>query len=431
MGKKIGVLLDHYSFRADVRDFIDDIVQRENVVIFVSQTDRAVLPYESRSIERRSTFKNRLLDFLFDLIVITNVRRSDVINWRFRRLASKLSAVQYLKVTCIYLIAYFPKFVSADTLINLYDVNKCDLSDVDVFLAFSDVKYPCLLARLKKEGIATSVYIYSWDHPSKLSYVPHEGVKYLVWNEALKDDLLCLHSVPCKNVSIVGSTQLSYLYEFLADIDGKSEGEGQYIYFAAAWGREVMAKQELLMLERLSKFMREFFPDKYILFRPYPNIEDPRIYDLISFLPNIVVDNYQSESTYIFDKENIKDKYEKINAAAAVIHTGSTFGLEVVYFNTPCLIYTFRDDATFDDVGFHMKCSNALKQHHLNKYLVLDNMENVIANFEELYNVISLVFSRSKTLNSYNVEISKFLKLDSLDAVAEKIINEVVAPGVS
>lgn len=426
--KKIGVFVDHYSFRADVRDLINLLLSDDRVVIYADKNDLTEYSFPVRRLGRVKSFKNKILDFLFGLIVTSAVKKEDSINWKFRRLNNNFNFRTLLKVIYIYITVYFPKFVSADFLLQFYDKNECDLSDVQSILLFSDVKYPCLLSRLAKENIFTCVYIYSWDHPSKLSYVPRQRVQYLVWNESLMEDMYALHYVAKENISVVGSTQLSYLYDYFEE-KNTSYNKGKYIYFAAAWGRSEMAKQEISFLNALSEVVLASYPDCYILFRPYPNIEDPKVYELVDSMPNVEVDHYTSDSKYIFNKENIKDKLIKIDSAAAVFHTGSTFGLEVAYFDTPCIFFIFKDKEYVEQSRFHMRCSNAVAQHHLNKYLVFEEFRNTVKHKDELKGLVEAIFTYDPSLKQYNNKISQFTKLKSLNAVADGIAKSLIKGG--
>jgi len=251
-------------------------------------------------------------------------------------------------------------------------------------------------------------------------YAPTESFSYLVWNRGLKEDLELLHRIPSTAISIVGSTQLCYLKEYMTSENTKSKIEGDYIYFGASCGRISMIKQELSFLISLSNKLEISNPTCKILFRPYPNVSDVSVYNELKDHTNIIFDEYMNDGMYALDKEGFFEKYSHIVNSLAVMHTGSTFGLESTYFKVPTFMYTFKDE-TSSDISFHLKCSNAMKQHHLKKYLCIQS-PNVINTKVELESIIEEIFSSNTDLLIYNEIVASQTPLFTLDSIKKRIL---------
>ena len=93
-----------------------------------------------------------------------------------------------------------PKWVSYDQYLNNLDNSKQTIiDDIDMFICLTKISDDHFFSRLLNDGKNVKVYVYSWDHPCKHKQFSNR-VKYLVWNDGIKDDLYALQKIPKKKI---------------------------------------------------------------------------------------------------------------------------------------------------------------------------------------------------------------------------------------
>lgn len=428
----IGIVVQYYDFRNDLRDLINHLHKSNNLILFISRDEDVSLSLPRnlnwRYIDSyKSSFRNKVWNLLYVLFGNRPKSRRNSLNWIKRRFgSSKKNSRAYSELFRGYLSYYFPDFIDFDFYLKHLDYNKTDIEDVDVFLSFTDVNDPYFLAQLVQEKRKVVSYVYSWDHAGKYHRFSRNQVHYLTWNSLIKEDLIFNHNINTSNIDVVGSTQLSLLRRFQDKHTPTSNSLGSvpYVYFAASAGYRVVAEQEIAYAEHIADVLIKLLPEAKLVFRPYPLLKDWDLYDGILQRQNVVFDNFRaSKKEFIFTKDDLDSKFKKISDAIAVFHCGSTFGMEASYFDSPVFLIRYEGFPFTKAYKKNDSIENYLFQYHIRKYLDLREYSNVLDSHLLLEETLNLLIENRENFLKYNHAIRKYTPLDSLNCVGDRIID--------
>lgn len=425
--KKIGLVVEHFSFRSDVRDLVQDLSKKCDLVLYIDKADELdikKLEYNYRIISEVNSKYNSLLKIFYYFFRIKHSLHKDAVSWKLRKISSQIRLKQLLQIAWFYVYEYIPGFFSYDFFLKLLRPGQDNISDLDAIICFTDIKNDELLSKCIKANIKLYIYMYSWDHPVKMKKIPLKNSEYLVWSNGLKNDLERIHYVPDSKINIVGSTQLSYAHDF--ESNEKPTDKIGYIYFIGTKARPEMFRQEIDLLKEISKFLIENKINIKIIFRPYPNItEEAKLLYLELQKINNIEFNFYHDDDYIFTREKIFKKFNMIKNSSLVIHTGGTFGLEVCIINSLNLYFTFEKSLlpSQKKVPFYLNLSSISAQHHLKKY-INHPRPNVIKDEKQLKVALSDIFINLnvKKYYQYNYDVSPIVSLDSIENISDRFI---------
>jgi DNA polymerase III delta prime subunit len=428
MNKKIGLIVEHYSFRSDIRELIAELSTKTKLVLFIVKSDEEQikkLNIEYRLIDENETIKNKMLKNIFNIFHKKHHLKYDLVSWKLRKIAAHIGIKQLLQIVYFNFMERIPSFFSYELLLKYLDLNNDNIDDIQAMITLTEIKYDELLSKCFKKTIPLYVYMYSWDHPIKLKKIGQNNFSYLVWNNNLKEDLHFLHNVDLENIYNIASTQLIYVEQYRPSINKVTNNN--YIYYASSFARVETVNQEIDLIKFISLYLQKNKLSTKIIFRPYPNVENEvnELYESLKQLGNIEFDIYQ-DNDFIFTKEKIYAKYEMIQNSIFTLHTGSTFGMEACYFDVPNIFFTFSNSnfSSQKNVPFYLNLKNIINQYHLKKYLLHSEYKNVASSENDLLQVLDDLLLKNKSIDylAYNRKVRNYTPLKSIGEIADNIL---------
>ncbi len=435
--RKIGVVLNHVSQRSDIRLFIEELSRREDVVLFGSEEDAKILGHihsEFRIIKPPELglggkVYNKVLQqlyFYFGNLPKTRKNYSDYVKRRLRKSKSSWFkiALSLLKFNVKYIL---PDIFPFDKYIILKKTGIHKIEDLDVFISFTDIVFEGLIARIIKEQKPLFSYVYSWDHVPKFHKFSKKYIKYVTWNKEIAKDLNSLHGVPYQNISIIGASQFHYIHEYLkSPPKGMNGYHFEYIYFPCSFGYPKVARQEVKMIEKVAEKLYEMAPEWKLMVRSYPMLENWEVYGALKERNNIIFDEYIRDDSVLLNGEQHLQKCEVISSSKAVIHAGTTIGLEASYFDVPVLYLNLEDV----DYGIPQNSPNHIfrswGQYHLKKYYALEGEDSFVTSIEKLESNLQQIIAGKKTYQNYNQKLksnSSLMDIKQFTDTFLKILN--------
>lgn len=432
---KIGILAQYLDTRNDIRAFIDTLSARHEVVLFLNKNDEHLYKLvngdnvESRVINsyKRKSIRNHLLILLYQLFGrLPRTKENYFIVEKFKVANLKKSSFKkWFNLFVLFVVRYTPKFITYDDYLDLLAYKKdTEIDDVDIFICFSQIYSDPFYAHLihSKKNIHT--YVYSWDHACKMKCFS-QRVKYLVWNDDLEQDVVDLQHVPANKIKVLGSTQLTYIYDYKST-ENKPVKNAPYLYYVCSTGSPDLIIEEAKLMHSLSLFVGSNFPHIKFVIRPYPFLRDWTLYESLRKLDNVEFDDdYRSTSNDLSVSKNfIYKKFEKVEQALAVLHIGTTLGFEGCFFDTPILFLDMISKK--ESEGLY----NFVHQYQNDKYLNLAGYSNVIKNLDQLKNAIVSIQNSPQEYLVYNEVISNKFNLSSLETIVDKIEEGIIYSGI-
>lgn len=406
--KKIGIVAQYLQSRNDIREVIARLAEEYEVYLYLRKADLTVqipgVTYREIT-DRRRTVRNQLLIRTFYLFGrLPRSRNNYYITESFKIENTKTKAIfKAEKRTLLQLSKVLPKWMSYDRYLDELDcADTTPVDDVDTFLFFSEVYDDYLLSHVLRKGKRVQVFVYSWDHPCKMTKFSHRVQRYLVWNAGLKEDLVTLQGVEPARVRVVGSSQLAYIAEF---------GEGgepgprpfpfEYLYFGCATGTPALVGEEVKIIGQLAQVLAEAFPQVRLVVRPYPFLGAWQLYEPLKAHANVHFDTYRTAPGAALSREQIYEKFVKVKFARAFIHIGTTMGYEAAYFDTPVLQVNFQAPGPGGD-----KLRGFIHQYQNDKYLMPEGYPNVIAGPADFREKLVRLMAAPEAFRQYNRHVA-------------------------
>jgi len=393
---KIGIYAEYLHLKDDISPLICKISKRCQVVVFVNhdQLEKAQElqgDIEIRLLQKtKINFLFRLLDRLLEKFLTLPKTKSSMLLSRTRIILSQNNShiIRLIKLLMLRTSMKIPKFLNYDNLLNIgYAKTSVDIFDLDMFIWFTPVVDNKFMRQVNScKQLNKFIFVHSWDHPFKFNRFPKQNFKYFAWNKAMQSDLYDQQNIKKENISIIGSSQFCNINSFFND-EVQLQEKSNYIYYPCFAGYEQMVILELEALRWLSDSVYVIDRNLKILVRPYPQVYDFSIYKrILGECDNIEIENIDSDQSLIHEfVKNKKEKFNFLKNALAVIHSGTTVGLETCYFETPSLLL---DIENLDENTGPVTIKNASAQAHVIKHLKDKYPENTIKNFNDLNNVI-------------------------------------------
>ena len=424
MQKRIGVLAQYLDSRHDIREYINALAKIHHVVVFLRPADARLASLLSDQIEIRTiqaqvkkSVWNNLLILLYKLFGILPVSEHNYFITEFFKLNhASLSKWNKWTATIILQASRFtPKFISYDGYLKALRYKKDTvLNDINEFVCFTQIYDDLFLAHVLDSGKKTKVYVYSWDHPCKMKTFSKRVSEYLVWNEGLKEDLITLQYIDADKVRVYGTTQLTYIHDFLQSSKfDKPYYSFEYIYFACATGYPKLVKQEVAVMERTAAFLAAHHPSVKLVVRTYPFFGGEELYAPLNKYSNVVIDDYKSRlDPRQFPLEVIVDKLMKMNEAKGLVHLGTTFGLEASYFKGPVILA--------DVVQEFKELDEFVHQYQNDKYLNLP-FKNVPKSWQAYEEALGAILTNDPSMSLYNKAVAETTALYSMNNLAQRL----------
>lgn len=435
---RLGIVVEYYSFRADVRHLLEALSHHFEVVVFAEEAEAAeiALRHETRtiSVHRRSVRKS-IVDLLY-LLFGNRPGTEHHYKWRRRNLASNRTGAGRRARWLLEIGRRMPRLFGFDTYLELLrGETDTTIGDIDVFLNFSNVSNPVFLSAVVREKRPIFTYVYSWDHPGKYRRFLTSGAHYLTWNEGLREDLTLLHQIDTAHVTPIGSSQFTFIQEYLTELSERPRMlDFPYVYFGAAAGYVGVAQQELTLVRLVSEALEEVAPEVTLVVRPYPVVRDWSIYDSLRSLPNVLVESYGRSAGLGPDSDQVVwEKLNKLQHALAFVHIGTTMGLEASYLGTPVIHLDLRDVEFESSPRDPNAISHLIHTYHGEKYMLKEQFPNVVRSRRQLRDALEASIREPTSMLGYGQSLAAETPLKNLDELAKEfdsLIRRAVAPEV-
>ena len=420
----LAIIIDHYHLRNDVRLLADTLSTKEHVIFLAEPSEIKLISSFHTAREMKSlptTFKNRLLKQLYfyfgNLPKIRKNYRNYIIRRSHSHADSPLQRIsQKIKVT---LQVWLPDLVSFDQYINAIDINIEDLEGITRVLSFTDINNENMIANILRKKIPLYTYVHSWDHLAKFRRFSREQIHYITWSSALSKDMELTHGISKERTSTLAASQYTFIDKYFP-LKSKP-GKENFFYYVASFGYPKLVKQELLIVKAIAKTLGRIDPSIKLVFRPYPVLKDWAPYEILKNIENIEFDDFEKHEGILLKNSDMDHKIDMIQKSIAVLHCGTTIGLEASYFDTP-VIYLCPEDI---DYRLSMKDLNhifhAWNQFHLKRYYQLPNYKNVVTRIGDLEHLMQYAITNPEALLDYNRELRKLSPLISMDEFVARL----------
>lgn len=420
----LGLVLNFFDFRNDVRALIGVLSKNNSLVIYVRK-------------EHVSTVKK--FEHLGFTIRVINEEKQTILNWlviRFYLLFKKLpasaknyylmeafkasalpSSSQKRKANIIRALQQLlPKFYSYDRYLDhLSYSGKTDLNGIDEILLFTEIYDDFLMARIIHEKIKSKVYVYSWDHPCKHTRFSNR-LQYLVWNKDIADDVMQLQNIAPEKINVLGATQFGYLYTFQNGLS-QSPPASDYYYYGCGIGIPDLLKYEIAIIVKLAEVIKMSDPSSHLFVRPYPNLKNWSVYDQLKSIANVKLDDGYRQGDFSVEEVALLNKFHTINGAKGFFHIGTTLGLEACFTQCPSFILDVVPKTKKNLDIYHF-----IHQYQNEKYLLQMSSINTITSWEQLKHTIEDIHNPDYLI--FNHAVRDKYPLLSFETLAAKLINQ-------
>jgi hypothetical protein len=421
--RKIAVLTQHHDKRTDINSLLVNLSSSYDITLF-SNFERRDSNFTTKIIKNN---KRRVIDklYLFAFILFGKLPYSKNTYLIIEKVKlNRLKGLKkIIKLIMLNIRVFTPNFMSSNFLAEkISHINQNDLSEFEHILFISDISDRFFASNAIRNHKSVFCYVYSWDHPCKNDFLPSNKIRYFVWNESVKLDLISLQGICGQDIYTVGSTQLCNLKKYINYNENNIISyDFDYIYYTCSVGEAVLAISEIELIILISKKLLNHNKNIKLVVRIYPFVENISIYNRLKDQDNIVIDDGYIVNKYD-EYTNAKDRYNKIKNSLSIMHTGTTLGLEAAYFEKPVVFIALNNYNQLDD-----KIKNIVKklelftnQYQLEQYMK-SKFENVILNINDI-DVIIKKISHNKLDNKYSESISKLTKLESMDSISNNIV---------
>jgi hypothetical protein len=428
----IGILINHYNSRNDIRDLVAEISQNHRVVL-LSKEKSLAHPLPPGAELRPLVSQNHLKLFFWTRFFrwfgkLPRSKENYYINEIFK--LSRLNRLrQFLEKSKLRLQMCLPRFFSINQLLPiLSSCDATDISDIEKFLLITEFADIPMLARICDSGKPSWAYLYSWDHACKHTVLTDRLTGYFVWNEKLAKDLEELQGVPCSKCKIIGATQLCPIVDYLSS-SPPAPGSGRienrpYFYFGCGTGYAPISRKEISLLTNLANLLLEKFPQHLLLVRPYPFYNDDSVLSELKLKPNVRIDDdYRSfQVKGSLRSTDIRNRLNLQRGSACFIHIGTTMGYEAAFLGCPVIFINLIKDVN-DGVGLNIESlSTFARQYHIQKYLV-GNYSSCANNLLEVVKALEVAVNSPNQMEPYNHYVRSGTSLSTLKEISKDILS--------
>lgn len=425
---RLGVILEHYRGRNDIRDLVDVLSQRCEVVLFGTAEKLAEAPYTIQKVEFRqaSSWLHRLWRQAFNFFGTVPESRYNYLITESFKLAALPAFKRLLAMARLRVRLAVPNLVTFDFLLTrLKNADRTPVEDIDRFLVITELTSPEFLARLLEEGRRVDAYVYSWDHPCKHARVSKRIDRWFVWHDGILEDMVRLQGVASSQVSVIGATQLAYVRDYLTSPESRIPIlEGRYIYYGCGVGHPAMARQEARLIEALAEALARVDPQVRLVVRPYPFLSELDAFKALRARENVTFDSayLENRKDHSLRKDAIFSRLNLQEHAVAFIHCGTTMGLEGAYFETPVIFLAMTDVDYGVPESELMHIAKFIGQYHNEKYMILKGFPNVVRSVKELEPLLAVVLAGPENFLDYNRAIASRMALRTMSEIADSIL---------
>jgi hypothetical protein len=427
---RLGVIIQHYDARNDVRDVVTLLSADHEVVLFGHGQQLASIAStcEKRAFVSRRRVRDRVWLQLWNFFGALPRSLNNYLITELFKLASLPRWRRVVATIRLRLRMALPRFMTFDFLLDRLKGSDCtEVADIDRFLIITELTSAAFLARVLDAGKPVDAYVYSWDHACKHASFSRRVDRWFVWNAGIAQDLVQLQGIEAGRIHICGATQLAYINEYLYSPDRRpGTVDKPYVYYGCGVGHVGMARQEARLIALVADELYAVDPGVLLVVRPYPMLAETSFFQDLRRKPNVVFDEgyRESRSDRSLRRNDIFSRLEMQDRARAFVHCGTTMGLEGAYLRSPMIFLDLEDFDYGVAPGDSQHLRKFIHQYHNEKYMLLDGHRNVVRKVGELRQVLRDILRSPGDFLSYSREIEAGMKLRSL----EEIVAEWFAP---
>jgi hypothetical protein len=212
---KLGIVIQHYDARNDVRELVDRLAREHEVVLFAeaSKLRDVEAPCEKRAFRQRMRLTDRFWLQVWNFFGALPASRNNYLVTELFKLAPLPPLRRAIAAARLRLRLRLPSLMSFDFLLDrLAGSDTTSVEDIDRFLVITELSSPRFLSTVIRAGKPVDAYIYSWDHACKHATFSKRVDRWLVWHAGIAEDLVELQGLPRERIDVVGATQLSHTY---------------------------------------------------------------------------------------------------------------------------------------------------------------------------------------------------------------------------
>jgi len=428
----IGILINHYDARNDIRDLVAEIARTHRVVLLSREKTLAhPLPVgvEFRPLVSIHLNKRKFWSKVFSWFGrLPKSRENYYINELFKlgRLSFFKQKIQKIRLN---LQMWMPRFISINQLLPiLSSCDATDISDIDTFLLITEFSDIPVLARICDSGKPAWAYLYSWDHPCKHTVLTDKLTGYLVWNEKLAQDMEELQGVSRSKCQIIGATQLCPIVDYLSS-SPPAPGSGRienrpYFYFGCGTGYAPISQKEIILIEKLADLLSKEFPEHLLLVRPYPFYYDDSALAELKIKSNVRIDDefrsFQLNGS--LRPLDIRNRLDLQRGSTCFIHIGTTMGYEAAFLGCAVVFINLISNSKADNAADSL--STFARQYHVQKYLV-GEFPSSTCNLLEVVSALKVAVTNPQKLLEYSTYVSGGTPLLAMPQITRKIVEQL------
>lgn len=208
-------------------------------------------------------------------------------------------------------------------------------------------------------GIPTATFIFSWDNLTSQGRIILPYDYFIVWNEALKTQLLEMYEwIRPENVFVTGTPQFDFhfqpeFYQSREDFCRSINADPSRPIVLYTTGMANHMPDEPEIVEEIADFLKEIDPNNppQLLVRVYPKDLTGRFEELKARRPDILFPKIAWEESWLTPK--FEDAYALTNAlrhCALGINVASTVSLELCMFDKPVINVGYNPKTVPDEV---------------------------------------------------------------------------------
>ncbi len=208
-------------------------------------------------------------------------------------------------------------------------------------------------------GIPTATFIFSWDNLTSQGRITLPYDFYLVWNEALKEQLLEMYEwIRPEQVFVTGTPQFDFHFrtefyrsreEFCAEIG--ADPQRPIILYSTGMANHMPGEPEIV--EGIADILNEYDKEKrpQLLVRVYPKDLTGRFEELKQRRKDILFPKIAWEEDWLTPK--YEDSYALVNTlrhSALGINVASTISLELCMFDKPAINVGYNPPSVDEEI---------------------------------------------------------------------------------
>lgn len=395
MTNKLGILVSHLNKRPDLVTFLKELNRHKNLILFVSNKNDQIIADNlnilSHIIDEKKSKRNKFLLLFYKLFHKRNKLKKNRLNYRLRKIGVSNKLKMIINLFWIYFSENLPNFLNYDKYLSYLDTSEFKDFKISSLLVISIIEGDSLVSFCLKKKMPINYYLYSWDHQFKENRIGNLFDNIFVWSEGLKNDLIKYHSISNNKIKIIGSTQLTMLYNYLKYPNNNIKPSKNYIYIVMAYGREELIDQELEFIERLKSSIINEKISLDIIVRIYPNLLLKNENSLISRLDKIGITLDDGRTIFDNGEKAACEKFNLISNADLIIHTGTTVGIESLFLNDRVIFFNFGNTQFKSQlkVPYFLNMKTVSSQYHLTKYFNKKKYNMIARNIHECIKIVN------------------------------------------